>query len=69
MVLYRRVVKALEVKSHDNTHVSAINEDTRPLPPERRTFGPWEFVTLWVITGKLSVLALAKSPRDEKLDD
>ncbi|EWG55977.1 hypothetical protein FVEG_14078 [Fusarium verticillioides 7600] len=28
-----------------------MNRDTRPLPLERRTYGAWEFVGIWVITG------------------
>ncbi|KAL3455030.1 permease for cytosine/purines, uracil, thiamine, allantoin-domain-containing protein [Aspergillus heterothallicus] len=31
------------------------NLDTRPLEPARRTFGPWEFVTLWVVTGSFNI--------------
>lgn len=30
-------------------------EDTLPLPPHRRGFGPCEFVTLWVITGSFNI--------------
>lgn len=32
-----------------------MNRDTRPLPLERRTYGPWEFVGLWVVTGSFNV--------------
>lgn len=46
----------LEVKDHDNgAFAKQANLDTRPLEPHRRTFGPWEFVTLWVITGSFNI--------------
>ncbi|KAL2861973.1 hypothetical protein BJX68DRAFT_260770 [Aspergillus pseudodeflectus] len=31
------------------------NLDTRTLEPARRTFGPWEFVPLWVVTGSFNI--------------
>ncbi|PNS14447.1 Thiamine transporter isoform D [Sphaceloma murrayae] len=51
------LLRRLEVRQEkgdgdENTHA---NFDTAPLPPERRTFGPWEFVTLWVITGSFNI--------------
>ncbi|KAF2122696.1 uracil permease [Lophiotrema nucula] len=51
-----RLGNLLEVK-HDKiqSENASGNEDTYPLPPERRTFGPWEFVTLWVITGSFNI--------------
>ncbi|OLN87637.1 Uracil permease 3 [Colletotrichum chlorophyti] len=32
-----------------------MNRDTRPLPPDRRTYGPWQFVGLWVVTGSFNI--------------
>jgi len=28
-----------------------LNRDTVPLPPSRRTWGPWSFVGYWITTG------------------
>ncbi|KAJ0421310.1 permease for cytosine/purines, uracil, thiamine, allantoin-domain-containing protein [Aspergillus carlsbadensis] len=36
-------------------NTNGANLDTRPLEPARRTFGPWEFVTLWVVTGSFNI--------------
>lgn len=50
------ILKYFEVKRPDHRHEEGNgNEDTFPLPSERRTFGPWEFVTLWVITGSFNI--------------
>lgn len=56
MASLRKWIEYLEVKD-DKPHALArsTNLDTRPLEPERRTFGPWEFVTLWVITGSFNI--------------
>ncbi|CDK28780.1 unnamed protein product [Kuraishia capsulata CBS 1993] len=32
-----------------------VNEDTVPLPPHRRTYGPWSFIGLWVVTGSFNI--------------
>ncbi|KPI36855.1 Uridine permease [Cyphellophora attinorum] len=49
-------LKRLEVKDRaDTQHAKALNPDTRPLEPHRRTYGPWQFVTLWVITGSFNI--------------
>lgn len=33
-----------------NTDIQ-LNRDTVPLPPSRRTWGPWSFVGFWITTG------------------
>ncbi|KEF60185.1 uncharacterized protein A1O9_05035 [Exophiala aquamarina CBS 119918] len=56
MVNFQQFVRRIEVKREDGGPNDAkANFDTLPLPPERRTFGPWEFVTLWVITGSFNI--------------
>lgn len=56
MTTLQRFLKRLEVKSSDDDVLAKrANLDTRPLEPARRTFGPWEFVTLWVITGSFNI--------------
>ncbi|KAF2219387.1 NCS1 nucleoside transporter [Elsinoe ampelina] len=54
---FSALVSKLEVKREkgDGSSTTHANFDTAPLPPERRTFGPWEFVTLWVITGSFNI--------------
>jgi len=37
-------LQRLQVKADNRNEKGSGNEDTFPLPPERRTFGPWEFV-------------------------
>lgn len=49
-----KIFTPLEVKSSTDEDLS-FNDDTKPLPPDRRTYGPWQFVTLWVITGEFWV--------------
>lgn len=54
--LVHRLVRRLEVPRDEDAEVNIyLNKDTRPLPPSRRTYGPWEFVTLWVVTGSFNV--------------
>lgn len=54
--LYQRLLRRLEVNRDTDTDVDIyVNKDTRPLPPSRRTYGPWEFVGLWMITGSFNV--------------
>ncbi|KAF7558412.1 hypothetical protein G7046_g5735 [Stylonectria norvegica] len=54
--LTRRLIRRLEVQRDTDTDVDIyVNKDTRPLPPSRRTYGPWEFVGLWMITGSFNV--------------
>lgn len=53
---FRRLLERIEVKDRDRGEVGkGANFDTRPLEPARRTFGPWQFVTLWVITGSFNI--------------
>jgi len=53
---FQKLLKRLEVEDYAKGSKSEpANLDTRPLPLERRTFGPWEFVTLWVITGSFNI--------------
>ena len=54
--LTSRLIRRLEVKRDDDTNVDMyLNKDNRPLPPSRRTYGPWEFVGLWMVTGSFNV--------------
>lgn len=51
-----RLVRRLEVQRDTDTDVDIyVNKDTRPLPPSRRPYGPWEFVGLWMVTGSFNV--------------
>jgi NCS1 family nucleobase:cation symporter-1 len=51
-----RLLRTLEVTRDEDTDVDGyVNRDTRPLPPSRRKFGPWNFVGLWVVTGSFNV--------------
>jgi nucleobase:cation symporter-1, NCS1 family len=53
----QRAVRRLEVKRDTDMDIQAsyVQKDTRPLPPSRRTYGPWEFVGLWMVTGSFNV--------------
>ncbi|TPX10305.1 uncharacterized protein E0L32_008710 [Thyridium curvatum] len=53
--LFKRLVRRLEVNRDTEDVDIYVNKDTRPLPPSRRTYGPWEFVGLWMITGSFNV--------------
>lgn len=54
--LTRRLVRKLKVHKDTDADVDIyLNKDTRPLPSSRRTYGPWEFVTLWMVTGSFNV--------------
>lgn len=54
--LTRRLLHRLEVKQDTDADVDIyLSKDTRPLPPSRRTYGPWEFVGLWLVTGSFNV--------------
>ncbi|KAF4931496.1 Uracil permease [Colletotrichum viniferum] len=54
--LSRRLIRRIEVNRDRDTDVDIyVNKDTRPLPPSRRTYGPWEFVGLWMVTGSFNV--------------
>ncbi|CZR63717.1 related to uracil permease [Phialocephala subalpina] len=56
MSYLKRVRQLLEVTRDTDTEVNSyINKDTRPLPPSRRTYGPWSFVALWMVTGSFNV--------------
>lgn len=51
-----RLLRRLEVQRDTDTDVDIyVNKDTRPLPPSRRPYGPWEFVGLWMVTGSFNV--------------
>ncbi|TEA18474.1 Uracil permease [Colletotrichum sidae] len=50
------LLRRLQVSRETDVVTSAyMNRDTRPLPPERRTYGPWQFVGLWVVTGSFNI--------------
>ncbi|KAL5598295.1 uncharacterized protein BROUX77_006129 [Berkeleyomyces rouxiae] len=54
--LAKRALKHLEIPSdNDLLTSSAMNEDTRPLPVSRRTYGPWHFIGLWTVTGSFNI--------------
>ncbi|KAH7174874.1 NCS1 nucleoside transporter [Fusarium flagelliforme] len=49
-------VSKFEVQRDEDADVDIyVNKDTRPLPPSRRPYGPWEFVGLWMVTGSFNV--------------
>lgn len=48
--LLGQLLRRVEVNRDIDTDVNAyVNKDTRPLPPSRRTYGPWSFVGLWMV--------------------
>ncbi|KAL0936858.1 NCS1 nucleoside transporter [Colletotrichum truncatum] len=50
------LLRRLQVSRETDVLTTAyMNRDTRPLPPERRTYGPWQFVGLWVVTGSFNI--------------
>ncbi|KAM0274368.1 hypothetical protein ACHAQH_007905 [Verticillium albo-atrum] len=52
----RRAFRRIEVPRESDVSTTAyMNRDTRPLPPSRRTYGPWQFVGLWVVTGSFNI--------------
>uniref|UniRef100_L2FI43 Uracil permease n=1 Tax=Colletotrichum fructicola (strain Nara gc5) TaxID=1213859 RepID=L2FI43_COLFN len=61
------LLRRIEVSRETDVVTTAyMNRDTRPLPPERRTYGPWQFVGLWamltviighILVGLICVLA------------
>ncbi|SPO03120.1 related to uracil permease [Cephalotrichum gorgonifer] len=54
--LTKRLLRRLEVQRDTDADVDIyVNKDTRPLPPSRRPYGPWEFVGLWMVTGSFNV--------------
>ncbi|KAI9155566.1 NCS1 nucleoside transporter [Paramyrothecium foliicola] len=54
--LTSRLARRIEVQRDTDTDVDDyVNKDTRPLPPSRRPYGPWEFVGLWMVTGSFNV--------------
>ncbi|KAL2886823.1 Uracil permease [Ceratocystis lukuohia] len=54
--LARNALKSLEIPPGNGLLTSwAMNEDTRPLPPSRRTYGPWHFIGLWIVTGSFNI--------------
>lgn len=48
------LLKRLELAKEADVAIS-VHRDTRPLPLSRRTYGPWQFVTLWIVTGSFNV--------------
>ncbi|CAG7556358.1 unnamed protein product [Fusarium equiseti] len=49
-------VSKFEVQRDEDADVDIyVNKNTRPLPPSRRPYGPWEFVGLWMVTGSFNV--------------
>ncbi|KAL1891417.1 hypothetical protein Sste5346_007680 [Sporothrix stenoceras] len=53
--MFRDFLKRLQVDVKEDGQAGLSNEDTKPLPPSRRTYGPWSFVILWVITGSFNI--------------
>lgn len=54
--LITQLKRRLEVNRDIDTDVNAyVNKDTRPLPPSRRTYGPWSFVGLWMVCSSTSI--------------
>lgn len=54
--LWKRAVERVEIAREDDVSTTAyMNRDTRPLPPDRRTYGPWQFVGLWIVTGSFNI--------------
>jgi len=52
----RSLLRKVEISQEpDVVGNAAMNHDTRPLEPERRTYGPWQFVGLWIITGSFNI--------------
>ncbi|EIW67163.1 hypothetical protein TREMEDRAFT_64403 [Tremella mesenterica DSM 1558] len=47
-----KVQRDAEDVAHDGVY---LNKDTRPLPPSRRTYGPWSFIGLWMVTGSFNI--------------
>ncbi|RVX68450.1 hypothetical protein B0A52_07450 [Exophiala mesophila] len=53
---FQKFLTRVEVKDQDYGDLGKnANFDTKPLEPARRTYGPWQFVTLWVITGSFNI--------------
>ncbi|KAK7681363.1 hypothetical protein QCA50_015454 [Cerrena zonata] len=47
----RKLVRKLEVEHDDNltfTEQLLTNDDLRPVPPEQRTWGTWNFIAFWI---------------------
>ncbi|KAF3031589.1 hypothetical protein E8E12_000099 [Didymella heteroderae] len=54
--LLGQLLRRVEVNCDTDTDVNAyVNKHSRPLPPSRRTYGPWSFVGLWMVTGSFNV--------------
>ncbi|OCF30966.1 hypothetical protein I317_06154 [Kwoniella heveanensis CBS 569] len=54
----RSILKKLEVERHgDQVEVAGqfINQDTMPQPPEKRNYGVWSFVGIWMVTGSFNI--------------
>ena len=53
---FSSLASKFEVQRDEDADVDIyVNKDTRPLPPSRRPYGPWEFVGLWMVTGSFNV--------------
>ena len=56
MTQLKAALQRLEVRRETDIVTTAyMNKDTRPLPPDRRTYGPWHFVGLWIVTGSFNI--------------
>ncbi|ODV89659.1 hypothetical protein CANCADRAFT_32850 [Tortispora caseinolytica NRRL Y-17796] len=53
----KRFLKWIEIPVDPDavTTTASYNRDTLPLPPSRRTYGPWQFVGLWIVTGSFNI--------------
>ncbi|KAI1070256.1 hypothetical protein LB507_010369 [Fusarium sp. FIESC RH6] len=53
---FSSLASKFEVQRDEDADVDIyVNKDTRPLPPSRCPYGPWEFVGLWMVTGSFNV--------------
>ncbi|CAD6588364.1 MAG: hypothetical protein CYPHOPRED_004373, partial [Cyphobasidiales sp. Tagirdzhanova-0007] len=54
MSTMRKFLDSLKVKEQKDDDIPTstwINRDIQPLPPSRRTWGPWSFVGFWMMNG------------------
>lgn len=50
MAIHKRIVEAVTLSSQTSERTSVwINDDIRPLPPSRRTWDTWAFISFWAI--------------------
>ncbi|KAH7062601.1 NCS1 nucleoside transporter [Macrophomina phaseolina] len=55
MPTFPNLLHVLRGPRDPSTTTACLQRDTRPLPPSRRTYGPWSFVLLWVVTSSFNV--------------